>query len=51
MSTSTDDLGPEFSSAATISSEDSSVLDNNAIPLRPKEKTDCDEEGHEGDST
>lgn len=61
MSPSTDDLDPELSSAATIRREDSSVRDNNIIPLRPKERNDCDGEGcnaedggnlgHKGDST
>ena len=60
-SPSTDDLDLELSSAATISREYSSVLDNNVIPLRPKERNDCDGEGsnaeyggnlgHEGHST
>lgn len=60
MSPSTDDLDPELSSAATISRENSSVLDNNVVPMRPKERNYCDGEGsnaedgnnlgHEGDS-
>lgn len=61
MSASTDDLDPELSFAATISRKDSSVRDNHVIPMRPKERNDCDGEGgnaedggnlgHEGDST
>ena len=40
MSPSADDLDPRLPYPATSSREYSSVLENNAIPLRPKERND-----------
>ena len=61
MSPSADDLDPGLPYSATISRENSPVLDNNTIPLRPKERNDRHVDGsnaedggnlsHEGDST
>lgn len=61
ISPSADDLDPRLPYSATISRENSPVLANNAIPLRPKERNDrhgeesIAEDGcnlsHEGDST